>query len=399
MSDEHASVRLPKWPFYAADLLLSAIIVFVLYQLGTFEGTTEMWIVIGCLVMAAVAAWISIIPWLKEHNAQLHLNESSNLKSAVEQIKGLEKVADLIRQSNAQWQGIQDTSARTVASAKEITERMKLEADEFMKFLSSAHDQEKAGLRLEVEKLRRMEGDGIKVVVQILDHVYALFRAAERSGQRNLIAQLTHFQGACRDVARRIGLSAFLPERGENFDGRAHQLTDPKATAPEGARVGEVLAPGFTYQGGLLRRSLVVLEGMVPPHGTAEVKSVPEPEMQSTQPEPETAPSEPGGLATDLPPEAPVDKIEAENEAAELPPDVEVFESLDQLEPEPLEPESEPKRPVERLAELERAVARLEGGGQEVERTDTGMQENAPGSAQPDHSQPKKKSPQDELPF
>src|SRR5690349_9412372 len=104
MFDQHGSVRLAKWPFYLADLLLSGVVVFVLYRLGTFEGTNEMLIVAACLVAAAIAAWISVMPWIKEHEGAVHLSESSNLKSAVEQIKGIEKVADLIRQSNAQWQ-------------------------------------------------------------------------------------------------------------------------------------------------------------------------------------------------------------------------------------------------------------------------------------------------------
>src|SRR5688572_20481402 len=185
MFDQQKSVKLAKWPFYLADVLLSGVIVFVLYQLGTFEGTGEMLIVGGCLAAAAIAAWISIVPWLKEHETSAHLNESSNLKSSVEQIKGIEKTADLIRQSNAQWQGVQEASNRTVTSAREISERMRLEAEEFMKFLSKAHDQERAGLRLEAEKLRRTEGEWIKVTVQILDHVYALFRAGVRSGQQN----------------------------------------------------------------------------------------------------------------------------------------------------------------------------------------------------------------------
>lgn len=220
-----------------------------------------MLIVTACLVTAAAAAWISIMPWLKEHDAAVHLTDSSNLKSSLEQIKTVEKVADLIRQSNAQWQGVQEASARTVTSAREITERMKMEADEFMKFISNAHDQERAGLRLEVEKLRRMEGDWIKVAVQMLDHVFALTRAAERSGQPQLIKQLNQFQGACRDVARRMGLSTFVPSSGEPFDARGHQLPNPQMVAKEGDRVQDVLACGFTYQGQLLRRALVMLEG------------------------------------------------------------------------------------------------------------------------------------------
>lgn len=328
MSEQHGSVRLAKWPFYLADLLLSVVVVLVLYRLGTFQGTNEMLIVVACLIVAAIAAWISILPWLKEHHASVDLNESANLKSSVEQIKGIEKTADLIRQSNAQWQGVQEASTKTVASAREISERMRVEAEEFMKFMSNAHDQERAGLRLEAEKLRRMEGDWIKVTVQILDHVYALFRAAVRSGQQNVIGQLSQFQSACRDVARRMGLAPFMPEIGENFDPRAHQVTDPQAAPPDGARVLDVLAPGFTYQGQMLRRSLVLLEGGAAPH--AAVAAAPTTETEPDRPvsiEPESAATEspePGDSAA---------LRELESAPAETVADLEVFESVDQLEP------------------------------------------------------------------
>ena len=358
MSEQHGSVRLAKWPFYLADFLLSGVVVLVLYRLGTFQGTNEMLIVVACLIVAAIAAWISILPWLKEHHASVDLGESANLKSSVEQIKGIEKTADLIRQSNAQWQGVQEASTKTVASAREISERMRVEAEEFMKFMANAHDQERAGLRLEVEKLRRMEGDWIKVSVQILDHVYALFRAAVRSGQQNLIGQLSQFQSACRDVARRMGLAPFMPEIGENFDLRAHQLADPQAAAPEGARIRDVLAPGFTYQGQMLRRSLVLLEGGTAPQAEAAPAS-------TTETEPDRQESiEPGSAPAESPePDNSAELRELESAPSETAADLEVFESIDQLEP---------------------------------------LEEGKPGeSITPEAPVPreKKKSPQDELPF
>ena len=58
-------------------------------------------------------------------------------------------------------------------------------------------------VRLEVEKLRRAEGEWLQVLVRVLDHVYALHLGALRSGQPNLIEQLSNFQNACRDAARR----------------------------------------------------------------------------------------------------------------------------------------------------------------------------------------------------
>ena len=265
MSDDHPAAPLAKWPFYLADLALCAIIVYVLSRLGPIEGTTDIVITTGCLFAAAWAAWISITPWLREHAAVVHLSDSSSLKSSLEQIQSVEKVADLIRQANGQWQNVQDAAGRTVAAAKDITDKMKSETDEFMRFLDNANNSERAGLRLEVEKLRRMEGDWIKVSVQMLDQVFAITRAAERSGQAQLITQLQQFQNACRDVARRIGLVPFSPVIGEAFDARGHQLTDPNLTPPAGSMIGDILATGFTYQGQMLRRALVMLAGEEPP--------------------------------------------------------------------------------------------------------------------------------------
>jgi hypothetical protein len=233
MSDAQAAPKLQKWPFYLADLVVSGIAAYVLTRLGAFQGTTHVVIAIACLLAAGWGAWLSIMPWLIEYRSRATLAESSNLKSALEQIQGLERVADLIRQSNSQWQGVQDASNRTITAAREITEKMQIETDEFMKFIENAHNQERAGLRLEVEKLRKMEGDWIKVAVQMLDHTFALFRAAERSGQENLVQQLAQFQGACRDVARRMGLAPFVPAPGEKYDARGHQLPNPPPVVSE----------------------------------------------------------------------------------------------------------------------------------------------------------------------
>jgi len=265
MSEFAAARKLPKWPFYVADGVLCAVAGYALWRLGVIEGKFEAAVAVGCLAAAAWGAWLAVTPWLVEYRSGVSLADSENLKSALEQIQQVEKVADAIRQANANWQGVQDAATRTVNAAREISDKMKVEADEFMRFLENAHGQERAGLKLEAEKLRRAEGDWVKVVVQILDHVHALTRAAERSGQQNLIAQLVKFQEACRDAARRIGLTPFAPAAADAFDARGHQLPDAEFTPPEGSKIGEVLAAGYTYQGQLLRRALVLLEN--PPGG------------------------------------------------------------------------------------------------------------------------------------
>lgn len=173
---------------------------------------------------------------------------------------------------------------------------MRVEAEEFMKFIQSAHDQERTHLRLEVEKMKRAEGDWLKVVVQMMDHVHALTQAGERSGQQALITQLQQFQKACRDVARRIGLVPFLPSTGEPYDERAHQLPDTKFQAPEDSKIGQVLATGYMFQGQLLRRSLVLLANPESsgPQQTEPAAATEPPVEEYFAPEPESEEDQPG---------------------------------------------------------------------------------------------------------
>ncbi|HEX4645908.1 MAG TPA: nucleotide exchange factor GrpE, partial [Verrucomicrobiae bacterium] len=211
-------------------------------------------------VCCALGAVLLSAPYLLEYRALVRLAESDSLTTAVEQIQGLEQIANQISGATAQWQAAQEQSAKTAGAAREIAERVTAEAAAFGEFLQKANDGEKANLRLEIEKLRRAEGDWLQIIVRMLDHVYALHQAAVRSGQTGLIEQLGNFQSACRDVARRIGLAPFVPRPGETFDSKTHQLADPKVAGREGAPIAEVIATGYTYQGRLLRPSLVTLQ-------------------------------------------------------------------------------------------------------------------------------------------
>jgi len=84
---------------------------------------------------------------------------------------------------------------------------------------------------------------------------------AGRSGQPNLIAQMDHFQHACRDAARRIGLTPFTANPSDLFDAQRHQVLDGEPAPPEGATVAETVATGYTFQGRLLRPALVRVHG------------------------------------------------------------------------------------------------------------------------------------------
>jgi len=98
------------------------------------------------------------------------------------------------------------------------------------------------------------------VVVRLLDHTYALHQGSLRSGQPRLVEQLGHFQSACRDVARRVGLVPITAAAAEPFDSQRHQLVDNNAKPPSGAVIAETIATGYTFQGKMVRPVLVRLQ-------------------------------------------------------------------------------------------------------------------------------------------
>jgi molecular chaperone GrpE (heat shock protein) len=75
-----------------------------------------------------------------------------------------------------------------------------------------------------------------------------------------LIEQLGNFQNACREAARRVGLTPFVASPAEPFDKQRHQLVDGNAVPQDGGKVAETVAAGYTFQGRLLRPAIVQLE-------------------------------------------------------------------------------------------------------------------------------------------
>jgi molecular chaperone GrpE (heat shock protein) len=211
---------------------------------------------VGCVAAAAV---FGVWPYRVEYQTAVQFTEADGLAATVKEIRNVQTVAEQIRLATGQWQGVQEHSAKTVVAAKEVSERIAAEAQAFAEFMQKANDSEKATLRLEVEKLRRGEGQWLQVLVHLLDHVFALHQAGARSGQPNLEAQLGRFQEACRDVVRRIGLTPFEASPDEPFDTEKHQVSEGQPQPEPEARIAQTLAAGYTFQGQLVRRSVVAL--------------------------------------------------------------------------------------------------------------------------------------------
>jgi molecular chaperone GrpE (heat shock protein) len=248
--------KLAKWPFILGDIALVGVACFI-YAQSTVP--MALWQVAFVVVCVAGGACLAIMPFLLEYRLAARLAEANALGSVVAQIQRLEEVAAQIAGATSRWQNVQEESEKTAAAAKTIAERMTAEVKAFAEFMQRMNDSEKSTLKLEAEKLRRAEGDWLQVLVRMLDHVYALHNGAVRSGQPNLIEQLGNFQNACRDAARRVGLTPFLATPSEPFDAQKHQLLDGNGAPPAGATVADTVATGYTFQGRLLRPAIVRL--------------------------------------------------------------------------------------------------------------------------------------------
>jgi molecular chaperone GrpE (heat shock protein) len=230
-----------KWPFLAGDAVLLIYAGTIVWRAPHALSQSEAFL-IG--VMVAIGAVLGAMPFILEYRAFCKVAEVNALGAALEQIQNLEKIAAQVSGATDQWGRMQEAmerhSSKTVVSSQEIAERMSKEVREFNEFMQKINDTEKATLRLEVEKSHR------------------------RSGQPELAAQIGSFQNACCGVARRVGLAIFEAEPDKPFDASSHQASGDEKP-PEGALVAETVAPGYTYQGRLVRPALVRVKGKETP--------------------------------------------------------------------------------------------------------------------------------------
>lgn len=259
-----------KWPFVLADLLLVGLAGFIIL---TATWPLSRWEIMAAAPCLIIGCWIGLIPFLREHSAAVKLWEQANLAAAARQLSAVSDVAEQIRLTTGHWQGIQDTVTRSAATSTAAAEKVLAETKAFSEFLSRTNDQEKAALKLEIDKMRRGHTEHLQVIVHTLDHIHALHQAGARSGIPAVVEQLGQFRGACLDAARRVGLSVYEARPGDPFDPQAHQTPDGQ-TPPAGSTVESTIACGFTYQGQPLRRILVSVRGAAAPGSGTEGSGV-----------------------------------------------------------------------------------------------------------------------------
>jgi molecular chaperone GrpE (heat shock protein) len=251
--------KIPKWPFLLGDALLMAFAYF--FVLHEPKPSAHWEIPAACIALGAI---LGCLPFILDYRAIVKVIETSALGSITEKIQNLEKLAAQISTATNEWMNTQTLAEKTSAGAKEISDKMAAEVREFTGFMQKMNDSEKSALRLEVEKMRRGEAEWLQVVVRILDHVFLLHAAAARSGQPKVADQIANFQNACRDAARRIGLTPFVAAPDEKFNAERHQLMDGEPKPTDRALIAETVGAGYTFQGKLLRPALVRLREKAP---------------------------------------------------------------------------------------------------------------------------------------
>ncbi len=248
--------KINKLPFLVTDLVFLVAALAIIMKTPHPIGGTQIFAAIICV---ALGAWAGMTPFLRDHDVQIRLAESDYLKDTVSEIKQLKTVANYVQTATAQWQSLQENSGKATGAMKDMADRLSSDAKNFAESVKKANDGEKQTLRLEVEKMKRAEGEGLKIMVALLDHVYALYSAGVRSGQPTVVQQLTGFQAACRDVVRRVGLVPIEANVGDLFDPSIHQAHDNTDHTQPGALITGALATGYSYQGQILRPPLVTL--------------------------------------------------------------------------------------------------------------------------------------------
>jgi len=257
--NEFSEWKISKTPFFAAN---AALLVAAAVVVEKAAHPISIWQMVAVIVCVALGALFGCLPFILEYRATSRILDVNAVTTVSEQLLNLKTYSSQIAVATDQWALVQDatkgSAEKTTAAAREIADRMAKEVSAFNEFQAKLNDSEKSSLRLEVEKLRRTEGEWLLVVVRILDHIHALHNAAVRSGQPEVAEQIGQFQNACRDAARRVGLTPFMAGPDEKFDGKKHRAHGVENPPADGV-VAETLAAGFTFQGRLVRPALVRL--------------------------------------------------------------------------------------------------------------------------------------------
>ncbi len=261
--------RIKKWPFVVKDFLFLALAGGLFAVSGFSLEGWNLAILVACV---GLGACFGVFPFLAEYRVESRRFDAYEFRATLEQVRQLENVGELVSAAAKQWRDMQDHGESAAKAAEEMAAQVQAEGKRFREIIEKVDTREHEHLRIEAEKLRRNEREWLEVLVGVMDHVFALHRAANRSGQAQLIQQLNGFQNACLDICRRVGLSQHTAKAGEPFNPKLHKIIEERPM-PENPTVQETLAPGFSFQGRPIRLPMVAVKAAEPKETTPEEES------------------------------------------------------------------------------------------------------------------------------
>ncbi|MBT4624378.1 MAG: hypothetical protein HOB97_10100, partial [Verrucomicrobia bacterium] len=104
---ESSAPKIEKWPFIAGDVALLIMAWLVYYHSDpetSLGGLEAFW----CFTCVATGAWVMVLPFLKEFQAQADLTEAKELAASVEKISSVDAVAKQIENATEQWLHVED---------------------------------------------------------------------------------------------------------------------------------------------------------------------------------------------------------------------------------------------------------------------------------------------------
>ncbi|MBR6460963.1 MAG: nucleotide exchange factor GrpE [Verrucomicrobia bacterium] len=352
-----------KMPFFVADaVLILASICILAFAQHPLSGSAcwALAIILGC------GAWIAILPWYQENKNNAALSQLDGLRSVSECIQQMNTFSAGMNSAIASLANVQKMTEASARAASEAETKIVEHSQDFAERLAQAVNYEKSSFQIEIDKLRRVENDWINTGIGIMDHVLALTHAGIQSGKPEIAEQMRRFRGACLDIAARAGLQPFLPAPTDTYDPEKHVLPPNTPTPEPDTRISRVIAPGFNYQGQMVRKAMVLAENIEFTQGEAKTSedtpvitqsnmentfsssssaSVEEPAPEEAAPVTEQAPETPQET---LPPEPAEPLVEQKEEAPAEADTSDLFrqESFESILNETPQPEA-PQKPDE----------------------------------------------------
>lgn len=209
------------------------------------------------LLAVCFGAALAVLPFLRNQSAWLKTEELGVKSESARAFDNLNGALQRLDEAIGQSQAAEGASREIQKQLEQLSGQIICEGKAFAKTFEQSQQTELGHLRLEVEKRKKSESDWIHLLVFFLDHTFALHQAAIQAGREDVTSQLAQFQSTCREAARKVGLVVLDSEAGVPFDPNLHLEAHEGRRQNPGSQVIRIQAPGYRYQGQLIRPVIV----------------------------------------------------------------------------------------------------------------------------------------------